>query len=414
VTRKQGKAGPSALKEDHRVQRPPEFKGQVWDCHLLTAGTSDGQTFEIMPIVDESTRECLATLVKRKIGEEDVTDCLFDLIVLMGAPGCIRSGNGAGSMAKAIGDWLRQTGVEAHSVKWNSNRNSGGGDLSGKLKDEVIEKTTFTTLPEAKAAIEDWRQHHNETMRRHATRTEEASQSPRLLKSTGGVSDGVRAPQQNPPAGQVERGEVAGLPGSPGLGAEFRQSMPAPLSSPGTVDNSQSIPRRNRSTGQVERGEVAGLPGPRGRESNPKQSIPNNESLYVEPGDGQSGPLDSAVGQVEPNQAGGLAISPGAGSEAHRLIDTYDSPCLGAGGSIPEKDPGIGQIEVTLFQVKVMVRSPRRGGIRRSKSTRLPRWPALMVANMRARVTGRLGIPRRRRALPRNRHPSETLNPPAA
>ncbi len=366
MTRKQGKAGPSALKEDHRVQRPPEFKGQVWDCHLLTAGTSDGQTFEIMPIVDESTRECLATLVKRKIGEEDVTDCLFDLIVLMGAPGCIRSGNGAGSMAKAIGDWLRQTGVEAHSVKWNSNRNSGGGDLSGKLKDEVIEKTTFTTLPEAKAAIEDWRQLHNETMRRHATRTEEASQSPRLLQSTGGVSDGVRAPQQNPPAGQVERGEVAGLP------------------------------------------------GPRGRESNPKQSIPNNESLYVEPGDGQSGPLDSAVGQVEPNQAGGLAISPGAGSEAHRLIDTYESPCLGAGGSIPEKDPGIGQIEVTLFQVKVMVRSPRRGGIRRSKSTRLPRWPALMVANMRARVTGRLGIPRRRRALPRNRHPSETLNPPAA
>jgi putative transposase len=317
VTRKQRKGGPSALKEDPRVQLPPESKGQVWDCHLLTADTSDGTPFEIVPIVDERSRECLATVVERNISAQDVTNRLFDLIVLKGPPERIRSNNGAGSMAKAIDDWLRQTGVETLSVKRNSRRKNGGGSFSGELKNELIDKTTFTTLPEARAAIEGWRELHNEALLHHQAPAEEPCQSPRLQHSTGDDYRGVQTPRRDSPAGQLELCEAPGLPGSLPSEPEARQSIATHDSPAVEAGGGQSTPRRDSPVGELEINEAPGLPGSLRRGPEARQPIATHDSPTVEAGGGQSTPRrESLAGQLEINEAPGLPGSVRLGSRA--------------------------------------------------------------------------------------------------
>ncbi len=56
--------------------------------------TTDGRPIRILNIIDEHTRECLATYVARQIKAADVLYILSELFVLRGAPDFIRSDNG--------------------------------------------------------------------------------------------------------------------------------------------------------------------------------------------------------------------------------------------------------------------------------------------------------------------------------
>jgi hypothetical protein len=58
------------------------------------ARTADDRAFRILTILDEYTRECLAILVKRGIGSQDVIDQLFPLFIFREIPEHIRSDNG--------------------------------------------------------------------------------------------------------------------------------------------------------------------------------------------------------------------------------------------------------------------------------------------------------------------------------
>jgi transposase InsO family protein len=74
--------------------------------------TENGRGFKIQNIIDEYTRECLATLVDRKLKSEDVLDQLFNLFVFRGIPEHIRSDNGSEFTARAVRKWLNRMGVK--------------------------------------------------------------------------------------------------------------------------------------------------------------------------------------------------------------------------------------------------------------------------------------------------------------
>lgn len=163
MTRNRRKGDPSVLKEGPR-ELSDMSKGQVWDCHLLTAGTSDGKPIEILGVADVQTRECLAILVEHDIGLQQVTDWLFDLLVLKGPPECIRSANAPPPLAGAVSDWLSKTGINTQFAKREKDRQGEHADSFGRrLRDDVIDRRTFADLPEAKKAIEDWRILYNQT-----------------------------------------------------------------------------------------------------------------------------------------------------------------------------------------------------------------------------------------------------------
>ena len=86
VPKKQPKRGRLWLNDGSCVRLRPEHKDHVWSYDFMVERTVEGKKFKILNIIDEYTRECLTTLVDRRIKADDVIDQLFQLFVLRGIP----------------------------------------------------------------------------------------------------------------------------------------------------------------------------------------------------------------------------------------------------------------------------------------------------------------------------------------
>jgi transposase InsO family protein len=125
--------------------------------------TEDGKAFKILNIIDEYTRECLVTLVDRKIKADSVIDQLYNLFVFRGIPEYIRSDNGPEFTARAVRKWLSRLGVKALFIEPGSPWENGYIEsFNGKLRDELLNREIFTTLIEAKVLIAQWRKEYNQ------------------------------------------------------------------------------------------------------------------------------------------------------------------------------------------------------------------------------------------------------------
>jgi transposase InsO family protein len=163
VPKKQPKRGRLWLNDGSCIRLRPEHKDHIWSYDFVLARTSDGRAFRILTILDEFTRECLATLVSRRITSQDVIDQLFQLFVLRSIPEHIRSDNGPEFTAKGIRKWLARMGVKTLFIERGSPWENGYIEsFNGKLRDELLNREVFNTLAEARVLIEQWRREYNE------------------------------------------------------------------------------------------------------------------------------------------------------------------------------------------------------------------------------------------------------------
>ncbi len=86
----------------------------------MMARTEEGRAFRILTIIDEYTRECLATLSQRGITSGDVIEQLFYLFIFRGTPEYVRSDNGPEFTAKAMRRWLNDLGVNTLFIERGS------------------------------------------------------------------------------------------------------------------------------------------------------------------------------------------------------------------------------------------------------------------------------------------------------
>jgi transposase InsO family protein len=120
-------------------------------------------------VVDEFTRECLATRVGRRLNSEDVIDVLADLFVERGTPTYLRSDNGSEFTAKVVRLWLEALKVTTLYIAPGSPWENGYVEsLIGKMRDEVLNREIFYTLEEARVLIERWRREYNQ-VRSHSS-----------------------------------------------------------------------------------------------------------------------------------------------------------------------------------------------------------------------------------------------------
>ena len=163
VPQKQPKRGRLWLNDGSCIRLRPEHKDHVWSYDFVKARTADGRAFRILTLIDEFTRECLASLVQRRITSQDVIDQLFQLFVMRGVPEHIRSDNGPEFTAKEIRRWLSRIGVKALFIEPGSPWENGYIEsFNGKLRDELLNREIFYTLTEAKVLIAEWRREYNE------------------------------------------------------------------------------------------------------------------------------------------------------------------------------------------------------------------------------------------------------------
>jgi transposase InsO family protein len=170
VPRKQPKRGRLWLNDGSCVRLRPEHKDHVWSYDFMIDRTDNGRAFRILNIIDEYTRECLATRVARKIKAADVIDQLFHLFVFRGIPEHIRSDNGPEFTARAVRRWLSHLGVKTLFIEPGSPWENGYIEsFNGKLRDELLDREIFTTLEEAKVLISQWMREYNH-IRPHSAR----------------------------------------------------------------------------------------------------------------------------------------------------------------------------------------------------------------------------------------------------
>jgi putative transposase len=163
VPKKQPKRSRLWLNDGSCIRLRPEHQDHVWSYDFMVERTSNGRAFRILNIIDEFTRECLATRVARKISSQDVIDELFKLFIFRGIPEHLRSDNGPEFTAKAVRMWLSRLGVRTLFIEKGSPWENGYIEsFNGKMRDELLNLEIFTTLEEAKVLIEQWRRHYNQ------------------------------------------------------------------------------------------------------------------------------------------------------------------------------------------------------------------------------------------------------------
>ena len=162
VPRKQPRRGRLWLNDGSCVRLRPQRANHVWAYDFVMLRTEDGRAVRLLTIMDEYTRECLAIRADRHIRSCDVIETLAQLMAARGVPEHIRSDNGPEFTARAIRQWLDRVGARTLYIEPGSPWENGYIEsFNGKLRDELLERELFYTLPEVRVLTERYRQTYN-------------------------------------------------------------------------------------------------------------------------------------------------------------------------------------------------------------------------------------------------------------
>jgi transposase InsO family protein len=163
VPARQPKRGRLSLSDGSCVRLRPEYPNHVWSYDFMQDRTHDGRSFRLLNVIDEYTRECLATVVKRNLTHENVMICLTELFCQRGMPAYIRSDNGPEFIAKALQHWLGRLAVAPLFIEPGSPWENGYVEsFNGKMRDELLAREIFYSLKEAQILIEAWRVYYDQ------------------------------------------------------------------------------------------------------------------------------------------------------------------------------------------------------------------------------------------------------------
>ena len=138
----------------------PERPNHVWSFDFVEGRTHDGRSLRILTLIDESTRECLALKVDRRINSFGVLETLADAMLVHGVPEHVRCDNGPEMIAHALREWLAKLGTKTLYIAPGSPWENGFCEsFNGKLRDECLKGEIFYSLKEAQVVIGAWKDH---------------------------------------------------------------------------------------------------------------------------------------------------------------------------------------------------------------------------------------------------------------
>ncbi len=139
-----------------------EYPNHVWSYDFVEDRTERGGKLRILAIIDEYTRECLAIRVAPSIPASAVVGVLEWLFLTRGVPKYIRSDNGPEFVARAVCQWLKESGCQTLFITPGSPWENGYIEsFNDKLRDECLNREVFRNGREAQAIVENWRQEYN-------------------------------------------------------------------------------------------------------------------------------------------------------------------------------------------------------------------------------------------------------------
>ncbi len=140
----------------------PQDANQRWSLDFVSDTLTDGRRFRILCVIDDFSRECLATVVDNSLSGERVARELDTIAESRGYPLMIVSDNGTELTSNAILAWQEERRIEWHYIAPGKPMQNGLVEsFIGRLRDECLNEQLFRSYRHARDLIEAWRTDYN-------------------------------------------------------------------------------------------------------------------------------------------------------------------------------------------------------------------------------------------------------------
>lgn len=166
----------------------PVGPNQRWSMDFVSDALGNGRRIRVLTVIDDFTRECLATEVDTSLPGLRVRRVLDRLSVERGLPGLIVVDNGPEFAGRVLDEWAYANGVRLHFIDPGKPvQNAYVESFNGRLRDECLNEHWFMNLAEARTIVETWRDDYN-AVRPHSAL---GNQTPRAFAEQ--VADAIPA-----------------------------------------------------------------------------------------------------------------------------------------------------------------------------------------------------------------------------
>jgi len=150
----------------------PQGPNQRWSLDFASDTLTDGRRFRILVVVDDFTRECLCLIPDTSLSGKRVARELDAIIARRAAePLLCVSDNGTELTSTAILTWCQDRKVGWHYITpGKPQQNAFAESFIGRLRDECLNETLFTSLRHARAVLDAWQRDYNEVRPHSALR----------------------------------------------------------------------------------------------------------------------------------------------------------------------------------------------------------------------------------------------------
>jgi putative transposase len=140
----------------------PTRKNERWSMDFVSDSLADGRSFRVFNVVDDFTRECLASIVDLSLPGGRVARELESIVLARGAPRALLCDNGPEFTSKALDQWAYEQGIAIDFIKpGKPTQNAYAESFNGRMRDECLNQHWFRSLSEAKRLIAAWRHDYN-------------------------------------------------------------------------------------------------------------------------------------------------------------------------------------------------------------------------------------------------------------
>ncbi|MBY3356199.1 IS3 family transposase, partial [Rhizobium laguerreae] len=141
----------------------PMVANDRWSLDFVPDQFTDGRSLRILTVVDDCTREYLALVADTSLSGLRVARELDRIIEERGKPRMIVSDNGSEFTSNAILQWADRTKVDWHYIAPGKPiQNAFIESFNGRLRDEFLNETLFSSLAHARSALSNWRSDYND------------------------------------------------------------------------------------------------------------------------------------------------------------------------------------------------------------------------------------------------------------
>jgi putative transposase len=140
----------------------PLMPNQRWSLDFVSDQFTDCRRFRVLTVIDDCTRECLGLVVDTSLSGRRVARELHHIIAQRGSPKMIVSDNGTEFTSNAILNWAEEVKVDWHYIAPGKPQQNGFIEsFNGKLRDEKLNDTLFSSLHQARVELATWRNDYN-------------------------------------------------------------------------------------------------------------------------------------------------------------------------------------------------------------------------------------------------------------